>query len=204
MALEGRLSPHHRFLLGFHLDTIEHLQSQVDALNARIASVSGPFEWAIDLLDQIPGVSRVTAQVVISEIGTDMKRFPTVRHLLSWVGLCPRSDESAGKVRSRQIRKGNHWFKATFIQAAWAACRAKHSYYRTQYLRIKARRGAKKAVVALAASMLTAIYYMLRDGVCFADLGPAYLEQRDRTKIATRLVAKLKDLGFAVQLQAAA
>jgi transposase len=203
-ALDGRLTPHHRFLLGFHLDIIEHLDSQIAALNQRIEEVSRPFAWAIDLLDPIPGVSRVCAQVVISEIGVDMKRFPTVRHLLSWLGLCPRSDESAGKIRSRQVRKGNRWFKATFIQAAWAACRSKTSHYRSQYLRIKARRGAKKAVVALAASMATAIYYMLRDGVCFEDLGPRHLENRDKARIASRLVAKLRDLGYVVQLPAAA
>jgi transposase len=204
IALEGRLSPHHRFLLGFHLDTVEHLEKQVGSLEERIDEVSRPLAWAIDLLDPIPGISRLCAQVVISEIGVDMKRFPTVGHLLSWIGLCPRSDESAGKIRSRQIRKGNRWFKATFMQAAWAACRCKTSYYRSQYLRIKARRGAKKAVVALAASMVTAIYYMLRDGVAFQDLGPKYLEKRDKARLAAALVDRLNALGYQVQLPAAA
>jgi transposase len=204
LALDGKLTAHHRFLLGFHLDIVDHLERQVDALNERIGEASGPFAWAVDLLDPIPGISRVTAQMVIGEIGTDMKRFPTVRHLLSWLGLCPKSDESAGKIRSRSIRKGNHWFKATFIQAAWAASRSKTSYFRQQYLRLKARRGAKKAVVAVAASMVTAIYYMLRDGVVYQDRGPQSFDAVDKARLTRQLVTKLTSLGYQVTLQAAA
>jgi len=203
-AMEGKLTSHHRFLLGFHLDIIEHLERQIEALNHRVETAAGPFTWAIDLLDPIPGISRVTAETVVAEIGTNMRRFPSVRHLLSWLGLCPRSDESAGKIRSRSIRKGNRWFKATFIQAAWAACRAKTSYYRSQYLRLKARRGGKKAIVAVAASMVTAIYYMLRDGVAFQDVGPHHLDTLNKARLTRRLIARLHALGYEVKLQPSA
>ncbi len=113
----------------------------------------------------MPGVSDIVAQVVVAEIGVDMSRFPSAGHLVSWAGLCPRNDESAGKRRSTRVRKSGTWLKTTLVTAAWAAVRTKDSYLRAQFLRIKSRRGAKKAILAVAASMLTAAYYMLRDGV---------------------------------------
>lgn len=119
----------------------------------------------------MPGVSDLTASVVVAEIGVDMSRFPSAGHLISWAGLCPRSDESAGKRRSTRVRKSGTWIKTTLVTAAWAAVRVKTSYLRAQFVRIKARRGAKKAILAVAASMLTAAYHMLRDGSEYNDPG---------------------------------
>src|SRR5436309_415875 len=129
-----------------------------------------------------------------------MSRFPTNGHLISWTGLCPRNDESAGKRRSTRVRKSGNWLKTTLVTAAWAAVRTKESYLHAQFLRIKSRRGAKKVILAVAASMLTAAYFMLRDGVEYQDLGPDHFHRRDRSKVIHRLVRRLQDLGCTVQV----
>lgn len=149
----------------------------------------------------MPGVSSVVAQVLLAEIGTDMGRFPTVGHLVSWAGLCPRSDESAGKRRSTRTRKGDPWLKTMLVTAAWAAARTKNSYLRAQFLRLKGRRGSKKAILAVAASMLTATFYMLRDGVEYRDLGPDHFDRTDSTKTIARLTRRLRDLGCDVEVK---
>ena len=133
-----------------------------------------------------------------------MSRFPTAAHLVSWAGLCPRSDESAGKRRSTRVRKGAPWLKTTLVTAAWAGVRTKDSYLRSQFLRIKGRRGAKKAILAVAASMLTASFHMLRDGVEYRDLGSQHFDRHDKNKTISRLVRRLQDLGCAVEVKHAA
>ena len=132
-----------------------------------------------------------------------MTRFPAVGHLVSWAGLCPRLDESAGKRRSTRTRRSAPWLKATLLNAAWAATRKKDSYLRAQFLRIKSRRGAKKAILAVASSMLTAAYFMLRDGVEYHDLGGQYFAHRDKDQVAKRLLQRLRDLGLVVEVKAA-
>ena len=149
-------------------------------------------------------MSTIAAHVIVAEVGIDMTRFPTVRHLISWAGLCPRLDESAGKARSRRVRKGAPWLKTVLVQCAWAATRTKGTYLQAQYHRLKSRRGAKKAVVAVAASILTAAYHILRDGVPYRDLGGDYFTRRDKAKVAQRLARRLKDLGYDVELRVAA
>jgi transposase len=130
-----------------------------------------------------------------------MSRFPSAAHLISWACICPRSDESAGKRRSTRIRKGSPWLKTTLVQAAWAAVNKKDSYLRAQFHRIKARRGAKKAIIAVAASILTAIYHMLKNGTTYQDLGPQHFDRRSKAQQADRLLKRLADLGYAVPLQ---
>ena len=129
-----------------------------------------------------------------------MTRFATHRHLVSWARLCPRLDESAGKVNSTRTLKGAAWTKTLMTQAAWAAVRTNNSYFQAQFQRLRARRGAKKAVVAVAASMLTAVYFMIRDNTEYRDLGRDYFQRRDRSKAARRFVAQLQKLGYAVQI----
>jgi transposase len=197
-ALRGRVRPHHRFLLKLHLGQIDALDEAVREVEARLGDALQPFRDLEGLLKTMPGVSVTTAQVLLSEIGTDMSRFPTAGHLVSWAGLCPGNDESAGKRRSTRLRKGGQWLKATLVQSAWAATRKKKSYLQSLFHRIKARRGHKKAVIAVAASMLTAAYHMLKNGVEYDELTDNHLAQRDRTKAAKRLVKRLEDLGFAV------
>jgi transposase len=169
-----------------------------------IVYVLVPLRWATRLLITMPGVGDILAQVLVAEIGTEMGRFPTAGHLVSWVGLCPRMDQSAGRHRWTRIRHGARWLKTVLVQAAWAGSRTREGYSSAQLLRLKGRRGAKKAIVAVAASMLTAAYYMLRDGVEYQDLGADHFNRRDRTKIANRLIRRLEELGLKVQVQAAA
>ena len=152
----------------------------------------------------IPGVGDVAAQVILSEVGADMTRFPTAGHLISWAGLCPRNDESAGKRRSTRLRQGAPWLKTLMVQCAWAATHARTGYLRAQFYRLRSRRGPKKAIIAVAASMLTAIYFMLRDDVDYRDLGGHYFDRSDRAKTTDRLVRRLMDLGYQVELKASA
>lgn len=202
-ALRGHVTAHHRFMLQTHLQQIESLERAVAAIDARLAEQPAPFQAAVALLTTMPGLSDTAARAVVAEIGTDMTRFPTAGHLVSWAGLCPRLHESAGKRRSTRLRHGAPWLKTTLIQAAWAASRTKNTYLRSQFLRIKTRRGPKKAMVAVAASMLTAVFAMLRDGVIYADLGPRYLDEHDKTRLTTRLVRRLEALGHIVEIKAA-
>ena len=203
-AVRGRLRDHHRFLLRLHLSQIDSLQLAISELEARAGDLLAPFRPTLDHLVTIPGVSETTARVVIAEIGIDMSRFATAGHLLSWAGLCPRSDESAGKRRSTRVRVGNRWLKTALVQAAWAASRKKDSYLRAQYLRLKTRRGGKKAVVAVAATLLTSIYYMLQRDEAYLDLGPLHFDRNARRRVARRLIQRLRDLGLQVDVKEAA
>ena len=159
-----------------------------------------PIHSSARLLTSLPGVSDLTAQVMVAEIGVDMARFPSAAHLISWAGLCPRNDESAGKRRSTRVRKGAPWLKTALVTAAWAAVRVKDSYLQAQFHRLRSRRGAKKAILAVAASMLTAAYHMLKNGLEYHDLGADHFTRRDRSKAIQRLVRRLNDLGCNVQL----
>jgi transposase len=203
-ALRGRVTQHHRFLLKLHLDQIDALTKAVRELEARMGEALAPFRDQVELLKTIPGVSDTVAQVIASEIGLDMSRFPSAGHLISWAGLCPKMDESAGKRRSTRLRKGAPWLKTTLVTAAWAAVRKKTGYLRTLFLRIKNRRGAKKAIMAVAASMLTAVYHMLRDNHPYRDLGADHFDRRDKQQVAKRLLKRLGDLGYAVEVKMAA
>jgi transposase len=199
-ALRGRVMPHHRLLLELHL---EHI-GQIDAFIARIdQEVEGriePFRMTVEQIASVPGIAELSARAIAAEIGRDMSRFPTAGHLISWVGLCPRNDESAGKRRSNRMRKGAPWLKTTLIQCATTAARKKGSYFEALFHRIRARRGTKKAYGAVAASMLTAIYHMLRDGTFYQDLGPDHFNKKTKTSHAKRLVTRLQNLGFAVHI----
>ena len=203
-ALHGRVTEHHRFLLRLHLDTLESLEQRIAQIDERLAGTLHPFSEAVERLQTIPGVSTITAHVIAAEIGLDMTRFPSHGHLLSWAGFCPRNDKSAGKTRSAALRKGAPWLKAVLVQAAWGATHKKDSYLRAQYLRLRARRGSKKAAVAVAASILTSVYYMLKRGETYQDLGHDYLQRHNLQKTINRHVRRLKDLGFAVHLERAA
>jgi len=149
-------------------------------------------------LSTMPGLSQLSANVVVAEIGVDMSRFATPGHLLSWACMCPRNDESAGKRRSTRLRRGGVWLKTTLVQAAWAAVKVKGSYLQAQFHRIRARRGAKKAIIAVAASMLTAAWHMLREGTEWHDLGAAHFDHADAEKTAHRLIRRLQQIGYAV------
>lgn len=204
-ALRGRIRSPHRFLLKLHLEQIEGLEKSIADIDREVGALLEPFRAKCKRLTTIPGVSDVVAEVIVSEIGIDMSRFPTPGHLISWAGLCPRNDESAGKRRSTRLRMGAPWLKTTVVQAAWSASRGKSGYLPAQFNRIRSRRGPKKAVIAVAASMLTAAYFIIRDDVDYRDLGSAHFERTmNRDKTASRLVKRLINLGFSVEIKAAA
>lgn len=203
-ALKGRPRAHHRFLIDQHLKTIEQLEATIAAFDRRIEAALAPFRPCIERLKDIPGLSEVSATTLIAEIGVDMSQFPSADHLVSWAGLCPRLDESAGKRRSTRIKKGAPWLKPVLVQCAWAAARKKNSYYQTLFLRLKARRGAKKAAIAVAASLLTTAYHMLADGTFYQDLGPEHFARRDPAKTARKLADRIRSLGYHVELSLAA
>ena len=199
-ALRGRVTAHHRFMLRIHLNHLDALNTTIADIDKEVDANVEPFRVAIEMLTTIPGVSSLAAEVMVSEIGIDMSRFKTEGHLISWAGLCPKNDESAGKRRSNRMKKGAPWLKTTLIQCAWAASRTKASYLQAQYLRIRSRRGPKKAIGAVAASILTAAYHMLKDGTLYQDLGASHFDHRDKGKQALRLVNRLQSLGFTVQI----
>jgi transposase len=202
-ALHGRVTPHHCFMLQLHLTQIEALEAAVRDLEARLGDALAPFRAAVDRLITIHGIAQTAARVLIAEIGADMSRFPSSAHLLSWAGLCPRLHESAGKRLSTRTLPGNPWLKTTLVQAAWAAVHKKDTYLHAQFLRLKSRRGPKKAIVAVAASILTAAYHILKHGVDYHDLGGDFFDRRDKAKLAKRLIARLRDLGLTVEVRAA-
>jgi transposase len=199
-ALRGRVTRRHRFLLQLHLQQIDAIDAAIDQIDQEVDADLEPFRAAIALLITIPGVSVLSAEIILAEIGLDMSRFPTAGHLISWAGLCPKNDESAGKRRSTRMRKGAPWLKTTLVQCAWAASRRKASYFQAQFHRLRARRGAKKAIGALAASILTTVYHMLISGELYHDLGPDHFDHRAKARQTSRLVSRLENLGYAVQI----
>jgi len=211
-ALHGRLTGHHRFMLQLHLGQYDALASSIEQIDAQVetairtkiddeaASGQPPFHSLTGLLCTIPGIASLAATSILSEIGSDMSRFATDGHLISWAGLCPGQNESAGKRKSSRLRKGAPWLKTLLVQCAWAAVKKKDSYYKAQFNRLKSRGGPKKAICAVAASMLTAVYHMLKNGVEHQDLGAGYFDRRPATQKAKRLVAQLAKLGFKAEL----
>jgi transposase len=203
-ALRGRVTAHHRFLLQLHLTQIDALEGAVREVEARLGDALAPFQAAIDRLMTIPAVGRTVARVIVAEIGFDMSRFPTAGRLVSWAGLCPRLHESAGKRLSTRTRPGNPWLKTTLVQVAWVAARTGNTYLRAQFLRLKSRRGPKKAILAVAASILTAAYHILRDSVTYHELGADYFERRSTAHLTRRLIRRLEELGLSVEVKPAA
>lgn len=236
-ALTGKVTAHHRFLLGEHLTQIEHLDEAIGRISDEIAcrltppeppppaegeeSQSGSpsatepglsasptgspsllnWQQAVELIDQITGISQRVAEGLLAEIGVNMGQFPSAKHLASWVGICPGNHESAGKRLSGKTRKGNPYARQLLIQAAHAASHSKNTYLATQYRRIAARRGAKKAAVAVGHSILVIIYHLLRDGGAYQDLGGNYFDERDRQVVQKQLVRRLERMGYQVELQ---
>jgi len=210
-ALHGRLTDHHRFLLRLYLGQYDTLDAAIVALDQQVdASVTrmdkeakagqATFRSLIILLCTIPGIGALAATTILAEIGRDMSRFPTAGHLVAWAGLCPGQNESAGKRKASRLRKGAPWLKTMLVQCAWAASRKKDSYYKAQFNRLRSKRGPKKAICAVAASLLTAIYHMLKDGTEHHDLGADHFDHRSTAVKANRLVAQLVKLGFQVEL----
>jgi transposase len=203
-ALVGRMTGHHRFLLTQLLNQIEHLDGQIALFDQRIEQVMSPLELElVKQLDQIAGFDQRTAQCVLAEIGTDMSRFPTEDHLSSWAGMCPGNNESAGKRHSTRTRKANRWLKAALTQAAWGASRTRKSYYSEQFRRLSKRRGRKRALIAVAHSLLCVAHHLIKTpGLVYTDLGLGYFDRlQDVDGQVNRLVRHLKRLGCDVEIK---
>lgn len=203
-AVVGRMTPHYAFLLAQQLAVIDQLQGHVDELDTRIEAEMLPFADACTRARTIPGVAVRGSQAIIAEIGADMSRFPTARHLASWAGVCPGNNERAGKRLSGRTNKGNNWLRTTLNECAWSAVRTRSSYYRALYHRIKTRRGARRAIVAVEHAMLVALWHMLSNGVDHEDLGSDYFDRANKQRIQRHHVRRLEQLGFEVALTQAA
>jgi len=203
LALEGRVTDHHRFLVGQLLAQVEHLEGQIETLSRRIEEVSRPFAAAIKAVSSLPGFDQRSGQNVVAEIGADLEPFPTAAHLASWAGVCPGNNESAGKRKSGRTTKGNRWLRTALVQSAWSASRKKDCYFQAQYRRLAARRGKKRAIFAVAHSLLTVIYHMLKNGSSYKELGGDYFDKLNKNRLVPYLLRRFKDLGFQVTLEAA-
>jgi transposase len=199
-ALAGRFGSHQPFLVAQQLAHIDFLDETLAQLSAEIAERLRPFDEQLERLDGIPGVGRRTAEVLLAEIGPDPRRFSSAAHLASWAGVCPGNQESAGKRQSGATRKGNRVLRVVLVEAAHAVARTKDTYLSAQNHRLAARRGKKKAAVAVGHSILVIAYYLLTRSALYEDLGSTYFDQRDQARVERRLVHRLQALGYTVQL----
>ena len=200
-ALAGRMEAHQRFLLTEQLCHIDALDEGIARVSGEIAERMRPFADALERLDTIPGIGQRMAEILVAEIGTDMRRFPSAAHLASWAGMCPGNQESAGKRKTGRTRKGNVWLRAALIESAHSLGRGRGTYLAAQYRRLTARRGKKKAAVALGHSVLVIVYHLLSRGEVYHDLGVQYFDEGRRERLEHGLVQRLKDLGYKVTLE---
>ncbi len=230
-ALTGVVRDHHRFMIAQHLMQIDFLDQQVAAFDEQITAAmqdmsqppdkpgpersdqrpaapspndsTSPLTWeaAVALLDTIPGVGPRSAEMILAEIGLDMSRFPSEAHLCSWAKVSSGNNESAGKRYSGAIGHGNRWLRTVLVQVAWAAVKVKKSYLSSFYHRLAARRGAKRAIIAVAHRMLIAIYHMLKKHEPYKDLGVTYLDERNKPKVVSRMKHRIEHLGYRVTIE---
>ena len=201
LALDGAVTDHHRFMLGMQLDRIDQIERDIAKLDQHIAGKVQPYREQLERLTQIPGVDWVGAVTIIAELGLDMRVFPTAQHAAAWAGVCPGNNESAGRSKGKAERKGNVHLTTALVQAAVAASRKKGSYLKEKYWRLKARRGPKRAALAVAHKILVAAYHMLARATDYKDLGPVYLDQLNPNGVKTALVKRLERLGYRVTLE---
>lgn len=202
-AVKGNVCEHHRYLISMSLRHLESLAELISDLNERIDAAMEPYRKQESQLSTITGVDKKSAQCMIAELGVDMSQFPTAGHVSSWAGICPGNNESAGKRRSGKINKGNGWLMPILIQVAHAAARARNTYLKDKYHRIAARRGNKRAAVAVGHKILIFAYYILKNGVTYHELGERYLDNLNKTLIEKRLIRRLQELGNKVIIEPA-
>jgi transposase len=199
-AVVGRFTAHHAFLIAEHLSQLDYLDEAMERVSVEIAQRLQAEQDAIELLDTVPGIGRRAAEIIIAEIGTDLGRFPSAKHLASWAGMCPGNAESGGKRLSGKTRKGNRWLRQVLIEIAHVAAKTRGTYLAAQYRRIAARRGKKRALVAVAHTVLVIIYHILTRREPYRDLGEAYFDHLERQHVERRLVRRLERLGYSVTL----
>jgi transposase len=202
LALQGRVTEHHRFMLAQLFNELEFLEQKIAAFEARIDEVSSPFESAIQRIDEIPGVGRCIAISILAEIGTGMNQYPTARHLASWAGVCPGNNESAGKRKSGKSPMGNRWLRRALAEAGWASSHCKGSYFAALFRRICRRRGKKRAIVATGHAILVAIYHMLKTDSVYKDLGFDHFDRIKGDQMQKYYLRRLEQLGVKVAVVA--
>jgi transposase len=199
-AVVGRFTAHHAFLITEHLSQLDYLEESMERVSIEIEQRIEAEQDAIDLLDTVPGSGRRAAELIIAELGADLRRFPSAKHLASWAGLCPGNAESGGKRLSGKTRKGNRWLRQVLIEIAHVAAKTRGTYLAAQYRRIAARRGKKRALVAVAHTVLVIIYHILTRRQPYRDLGEAHFDQLERQHVERRLIRRLERLGYSVTL----
>ena len=199
-ALCGRMREHHAFMIAEHLGHIDYLDESISRFTTEINRRLIEEVKEIELLDTIPGVSARTAEILLAEIGTDMARFPSAKHLSSWAGMCPGNNESAGKRKTGKTRKGSKWLRQVLTEAAHGAAATKNTYLGALYRRLAPRRGTRKALVAVGHAILVIVYHVLKRGEPYQDLGANYFDERDQLNVRRRLVRRLEQLGYQVNL----
>lgn len=200
-ALTGTFKAHHRFMLIQQLSHIDFLDEQIAKLDAELEEQMRPFQTTLERWDQIPGINLRIAQVLVAEIGTDLKQFGDAAHLASWAGICPGNNASGGKRQSGRTRKGSKWLRRALVEAAHGAARTKDKYFQKQYHRLAGRRGKKRAIVAVGHSLLVTGYYMITRGKDYEDLGANYFDERNKDMVKRQAVKRLEKLGFTVELK---
>jgi transposase len=203
-AVVGRFTAHHAFLITEQLSHLDYLEEAMERVSAEIAQRMQEEQRAIELLDTVPGISQRGAEILLAELGADLFRFPSAKHLASWAGMCPGNKESGGKHLSGKTRKANPWLRQVLIEIAHVASKTKDTYLAAQYRRIAARRGKKRALVAVGHSILVIVYHILTRRQPYQDLGPTYFDERNRQRVEQRLVRRLERLGYVVNLHRAA
>ena len=202
-AVVGRFAPHHAFMITEQLSHLDYLDEAMERVSTEIEQRLEE-EWeAVELLDSVPGISQRAAEIVVAELGVDLQRFPNAKHLASWAGMCEGNKESGGKRLSGKERKGNVWLRQVLIEIAHVASKTKDTYLAAQYRRIAARRGKKRALIALGHTILVIIYHILSERKPYHELGGTYFDQREREQVERRLVRRLERLGYSVSLQPA-
>lgn len=203
-ALTGAITDHHRFLLRQWLDMLAVVEGKIAEFDRKIEEMMRPFAPAVEAWISIPGIDRVAAWSLVAEIGADMEQFPSAEHLSSWAGVCPGNNESAGKQKSGKTRRGSVWLRRVLCESAWAASHCKKSCFQAQFQRLAGKRGKKRALIAVAHSLLIVAYVLLKKGCVYQDLGRDYFERSNRSTLAHYHVKKLQRLGFTVTLQQSA
>jgi transposase len=203
-ALEGHLTEHHRFMLRLLWKGLGEQEELIAELDRKIEEQTRHLADEIERLDAVPGVDRHVAEVALAELGPEMRPFPTHEHAASWAGMCPGNEESAGKRRTGRITPGNRWLRRSLVQAAWAASHTKNTYLASQYRRLAARRGRKRAVIAVGHSILVIFYHMLKQGTTYAELGGDFFDRLEPERLTRYYIKRLESLGHHVTLQASA
>ena len=200
LALEGRMTEHHCWMLRLQREQLEFLEAQIAKLDAKIQEHMSDYQKAVDLCTTIPGIEAIAAANLIAEIGVNMEQFPSAQHLASWAGLCPGNNESAGKRLSGKARNGSVWLRRNLCQAAWAASHSKNTYLSAQFRRLAARKGKKRAIVAVGHTILVIVFHMLKNQQPYRDLGAEYFDRRNAEQLKRSLVRRLERLGVQVSI----